>query len=153
MGHGDRGRWLRLGKSKEQVGDAFVHRDLLGSRATVAAGQELASRNGLHRFAQAHLVGEERAFGESEMQHAFALVRQQRIVQQVEAGRAGLDLGKEARARLLARRLSARTINPWRKMPRDANAATDVGWRGPPGRDERLDCVGVRRKTAIGLKE
>jgi hypothetical protein len=36
------------------------------------------------------------------MQHAFALVRQQRIVQQVEAGRSGLDLGEEARARLLA---------------------------------------------------
>jgi hypothetical protein len=75
------------------------HQDALH---TVAAGQKLASRNGLHRFTQAHLVGQERAFGESEMQHAFALVRQQRIVQQVEAGRSGLDLGEEARARLLA---------------------------------------------------
>ena len=51
----------------------------------LAAGQELAGRDRLDRLAEAHLVGQQRALAESEMQHAFALVGQQRMAQQVEA--------------------------------------------------------------------
>ena len=70
--------------------------------------QELARGDGLDGLAEAHLVGEQRAFAEGEMQHAFALIGQQRMVQHIEAGSAGPDLGEERRARLVARALPAR---------------------------------------------
>ena len=39
--------------------------------------QQCAGSDGLDRLAQAHLVGQERALGECEVQHAFTLIREQ----------------------------------------------------------------------------
>jgi hypothetical protein len=53
------------------------------------AVKEGAGGDGLDGFAEAHLVGEQRAFGEGEVQHAFALIgeeRQERLVRRVAAG-------------------------------------------------------------------
>src|SRR5204863_319589 len=80
------------------------------TRNVLAAGQKLAGRDRLDGLAEAHLVGEQRALSEREMQHALTLVWQERMMQHVEAGGAVLDLGEEGGAGGFARALPAMAI-------------------------------------------
>ncbi len=57
------------------------------------AVQKRASGDCLDRLAQAHLVGQQGAFGEREMQHAFALVGKQRHQRLMRRPLAGLHAG------------------------------------------------------------
>ena len=87
------------------------------------------------------------------MQHALALVRQQRVAQQVEARLAGLDLGQEGRARVDARALAAQPLEPRREMPRDTDAAADRGGRDMPSRRKRLHLAAIARERTVDFEE
>ena len=119
----------------------------------LAAGQELAGGDRLDGLAEAHLVGQQRPLAECKMQHAFALIGQQRVAQQIEARGTVLDLREECRARLLARALPAQPIKPRREMARHPNPAADVGGRNAPSGNERLDLARIARKGAIRSDE
>ncbi len=119
----------------------------------LAAGQKLASGDRLDGLAEAHLVGQQRPFSECKMQHAFALIGQQGVAQQIETRRAGLDLGEESRARLLARALPAQPVEPRREVARHPNPAADVGGCNAPRGNKRLNLVWITSKGAIRFNE
>ena len=119
----------------------------------LAAGQELAGGDRLDGLAEAHLVGQQGPLAECEMQHAFALIGQQRMVQQIETRSAVLDLGEECRARLFARALPAQPVEPRREMARHPNPAADVGGRNAPRGNKRLNLARIASKCAIRFNE
>ena len=90
--------------------------------------QELAGGDRLHRLAEAHLVGEQRALAEREVQHAFALIGKSGWCNTSKLCSAGLDLGEE----------SARA--PSRERSRRSRSSHGVKWR-----DTR-----IRRRTPAG---
>ena len=55
------------------------------------AAEQGASGNGLDGLAQAHFVGQQRALGEGQVEHAFTLVREERDVGLVQRPVAALD--------------------------------------------------------------
>ena len=67
-------------------------RDYEGSAGLAEAVQQRTSGDGLDRFAEAHFVRQQRAFAEGQMQHAFALVREQRNFRLVHGPFAALHL-------------------------------------------------------------
>jgi hypothetical protein len=80
----------------------------------LAPRQQLAAGDGLDGLAERHVVGEQSALAEGEMHRSVALIRQQRMGQDVERRAAGGNIGGEGGgpslsdgfARLLARRMA-----------------------------------------------
>ena len=109
--------------------------------------QQLAGRDGLDGLAEAHLVGEQRALAERQMQHALALVGQQRMVQQVEAAAAPASTSARKVARACSREVLAGATG--RAMAQNA-ATPECGGGHRPAQPARRrsaprSCPGRRR--------
>jgi hypothetical protein len=95
-------------------GDAPSHpEDHQHAIDALVSGEQLAGGDRLHRLAESHLIGEQSPFTERQMQHAFALVRQQRMPQQVERAGVRVGLGQERGTRLAGSVSGAPSVSRW----------------------------------------
>ena len=123
------------------------------ARDVLALGQQLAGRDRLHGLAEAHLVGEQRALAEGQVQHALALIGQQRMTHEVETRPARLDLGYERGPRLFARAQTALPIEPWTEVTRDPDQSTQLRRGAVPSGEKRSDPIRIGVERSIGCEE
>ena len=90
------------------------------TRDAVEPAQQLHRGDRLDGLAQSHVVGKQRALAEGEVQHALALVGQQRMMQHVDRLPPRGDLGQEMGARVGACRAALRVGKPGFEMARHA---------------------------------
>ena len=81
--------------------------------------QQCASGDGLNRFAQSHLVRQQRAFREGQVQHAFALVGKERHLGFVRRPFAALHVELVVAPELFALRIAAPRFQPRRHLLRN----------------------------------
>ncbi len=89
--------------------------------------QQGAGGNGLDGLAQAHFIGQQRAFGEREVQHPLALIRKERDFRLVRRPFAALHLQLIITPELLAFRNAAPAFEPRAKLLREAQSRHLIG--------------------------
>ena len=99
--------------------------------------EQSAGGNGLDSLAQAHLVGQQCAFGEGEVKHAFALVGKERDLGFVRRPFAAVHLQLVIAPELCAFRGVAPRFEPGRQFLGQAQRGQRAGGKLP----ERLDCL------------
>ena len=92
--------------------------------------QQRAGGHGLDRFAEAHLVGEQRAFGAGEVQHPLALVGEKREHGFLRGPSAGLHIVLVGAAQGHGLSLAATAFQPFGDLLRHAEFG--LGLRGLP---------------------
>ncbi|HEX4179576.1 MAG TPA: hypothetical protein VHY32_02185 [Caulobacteraceae bacterium] len=86
------------------------------------------------------------------MDHAFALIGQERAPQDVEAGRIVLRLGQESRPRRDPRPLALVTLQPRSEMARDTQPPANRRWGGRMGPDQGLDAIRIGANPILGIE-
>lgn len=104
-----------------------------------APRQQLAAGDGLDGLAEPHVVGEQSALAESEVHRALALIRQQRMGEDVERRAAGGDIGGEGGRRLEPLASAPRPLQPGSEMAGDSDGRANGGRRLRQGRRQLLD--------------
>ena len=84
--------------------------------------QQRAGGDGLDGLAQAHFIGQQRAFGEGEVQHALALIRKERDLGFVRRPFAALHLQLVIAPELLAFGGAAPAFQPRAEFLREAQS-------------------------------
>ena len=94
-------------------------RDDKHARRAPKTFQQRARGDGLDGFAKTHFVGEQRAFGEGQMQHALALIRKQRHARLVRRPFACVNFQLIFAAQLLALGPMPPRFEPWNNFLRE----------------------------------
>ncbi len=157
----------RTGTTDQQRGGAAEAGDLLlplalqrrrtdhqHARNAVEAAQQFCRRNRLDGLAETHVVGQQRALAEREVQHAVALIGQQLMAEDVDRLLTGGDLGLEPRPRLDARGTPARLGEPRFETLRHADLPVRHRCGVRDRMQQRLDPRGRDfREAAVGREE
>ena len=118
----------------------------------LAPAQELARRDRLDGLAESHFVGQQGAFAEGKVQHAFDLIRQELRFQEAGTGLSRFKLGGELFARGGPGRNALGALDPRREMPRKAHMLPDLRGHGRECRDQARDFLRRRCEGAIAPK-